>query len=530
MESNSYLHCESVSHKYNDCFLFENLSFNLHNGAKLGIIGENGSGKSTLLSILSSTIDPIKGDIRYSEKPVLIPQEIGKLDERKTLGDYIDECLKYSTNIIQKIEYNSEIMASGGENMEILSHLLEEADRKEVWSARSRMEKYIFNFGLQNLGRDKLINNFSAGQKKRIVLCLETFMRPNILILDEPSNYLDKKSRNFLIKELKNMKGVVIFASHDREFLSLIPNSICDIDKNWSSPYVYKGNYADYVKQKNIEYQKWVDKFNHQEEKLKELQNILDTRSIKVGQNSLIKDNNKLGYKARGERVDAQLSKKYRAIKESIKSIQNSYIPIPSKPLNLSFPLPVNNKLDHDTIMSLVDVKVKGRLEGPVNINLKDNSKLIILGPNGSGKTTLLDILSKKINITSGKFNIYKESSVSYMSHEDIYQEDFRSAREIYECSVSEPKKEISDLGILNDVTSPVSSLSRGQRKRLELAILLQNAPGVIYMDEPTNHLSLLLCEELFPILTRWPGCVVIATHDPFVISMSGWEHYEVAI
>ncbi|MBP3088470.1 ABC-F family ATP-binding cassette domain-containing protein [Corynebacterium sp. sy017] len=523
------LACESVSYRVGERTLFQELSMTLGWGAKLGVIGENGAGKSTLLSLLAGEISPTSGLVDSSSKPAFVPQEKDLLRGDSLVSDEIAACLEPLYEIEEELNQASrELVAGDSGSLEKYSNALQRAEIQDVWSAPQRIERYLYGLGLESLSRRQRVDELSAGERRRLAMALTMVSRPEILLLDEPSNYLDEQSRIFLQDEIKNWEGIVIFVSHDREFLEKVPTGICDLDKSFSSQYLYRGAYRDYLKQKDDEINRWKERYANEQEEIRRLKHTVAVKAHQINHHRAMSDNNKKAYGARGDRVQSQISRRVRAARERLNQINRSSIPEPPQSLVMSI-APTKTPVPSSALLAqLRSVKVNKRSKRAITLDIASDDKIIVTGPNGSGKTTLLEIISGKLKPTQGSILKGNEVSIGYLGHEDLYCQDKRTAREIYDSSTPDAAPRLTSLGLLENVDMAACELSVGQRKRLELGILLQGDHDILLLDEPTNHLSLRLCEELIELLSTWPASVIIASHDPWVRSQHGWRIFSV--
>lgn len=523
------LTCGSVSHRVGDRTLIQDLSITLGWGAKLGVIGENGAGKSTFLSLLAGEVAPTSGLINFSSKPALVPQEKDLLRGHYLVSEEIEEFLAPLHEIEEELNRASaELVAGDLDSFDRYSRALQSAEIQDVWSAPQRVERYLHGLGLGSLSREQRIDELSAGERRRLAMALIMASRPVILLLDEPSNYLDEQARSFLQEEIRAWEGIVVFVSHDREFLENVPTGICDLDKSFSSQYLYRGAYNDYLKQKDDEIQRWKECYANEQEEIRRLKNTVAVKAHQINHHRAMRDNNKKAYGARGDRVQSQISRRVRAARERLNRISQSPIPDPPQPLEMSVSPVRKPESTSSLVVQLRSVRVAGRNDKAITLDIASDDKIIVTGPNGSGKTTLLDVISGKIRPTQGSILKGEQISIGYLGHEDLYRTDRRTARKIYEVSTSDEAPRLTSLGLLENVDIPTCELSVGQRKRLELSILLQGDHDVLLLDEPTNHLSLRLCEDLIRLLSSWPTSVVVASHDPWVKSQRGWRKISV--
>lgn len=525
MAKGATLTCESVSYHVGDRTLIQDLSITLGWGAKLGIIGENGAGKSTLLSLLAGGTTPTTGVINFTSKPMLVYQDKDLLRGDYLVSEEISAFLAPLRQIEEELNRASEELTAGDSgSLARYSRALQSAEVREVWSAPQRIERYLHGLGLGSLSRQHRINELSAGERRRLAMALTMVSRPEILLLDEPSNYLDEQARLFLKDEIKKWDGIVVFVSHDREFLEDVPTGICDLDKSYSSQYLYRGNYNEYLKQKNDELNRWKDSYAKEQEEIRRLKNAVAVKAHQINHHRAMSDNNKKAYGARGDRVQSQISRRVRAARERLNRINESPIPNPPKPLVMSVSATKKPSQTSSLMVQLRSVKMGGRTDKAITLDVASDDKIIVTGPNGSGKTTLLNVISGNLSPTQGSVLRNTEASIGYLGHDDLFRQDKRTARDIYVSSTPDTAARITSLGLLENVDIPTCDLSVGQRKRLELGILLQGQHDILLLDEPTNHLSLRLCEELIELLHGWPASVIIASHDPWVKSQKGWR------
>lgn len=395
MANSAFLTCESVTHRVEDRVLIHDLSMAVGNGSRLGIIGENGSGKTTLLTLLSGLAAPSSGKVEFSSIPAHVPQEGDLLRDDVSVADEIANCLAPLRAIEEEL---AEAAIGVGLKQpgapDRYSRALLTAETHDVWAASQRVERYLHGLGLSTIPRGRRIGELSAGQRRRLAMALIMVGRPSILLLDEPSNYLDAASRLFLQEEIMAWEGIVAFVSHDREFLERLPTAICDLDRTWSSKYLYGGNYRDYLDQKGRELLRWVESYRNQQEEIYDLENAVSVKARQINHHRAMSDNNKKAYGARSDRVQSQISRRVRAARERLDRINQHLIPEPPTPLTLSI-APTKAPSGHVPVVAQMrSVRVATRLKGPITLDVSSDDKLLVVGSNGSGKTTLLNLLA----------------------------------------------------------------------------------------------------------------------------------------
>lgn len=371
MKNDALLICEKIAYKVENRSLFEDLSFNLGPGAKLGVIGENGSGKSTLLSILAGENSPTVGSIACSSTPKFIPQQIDVLNDLSTVADEISISLQPLLQVEKDLTAAAKLLAEGEEGSEeIYANALKVAETYGVWSVEQRLERYLYGLGLSKIASESRIEQLSAGQRRRLALALTLASRPEVLLLDEPTNYLDKTSQKFLEEEIANWEGIVVFASHDRSFLEKIPTAICDLDKTWASKYIYGGNYSNYSQYKQREFIHWEESYRNQQQEIAELEESIKGKARQINHHRDMSDNNKKAYGARGDRVQSQISRRVRAAKETLDNLNKNLIPEPPTPLTLSI-LPRDSKKHKMPIIAQMrSVCITNRINTPITMDV----------------------------------------------------------------------------------------------------------------------------------------------------------------
>lgn len=548
---------------YADERVLTDVTFTVEGGSRLALIGENGSGKSTLLRLLHGELEPDAGHTEVTGDLGFLAQEVAH-PPTATVQQIIDESLAPVRQLeldlgraAQELEKLSvtHVQGESGERTEAFEQatreydaLLQRAEMADIWGAEARMEQVLNALDLAHLERNRPIRAMSGGQVRRLSLAQVLIRRPEIMLLDEPTNHVDEQGLEFLQQTLREFPGVVVLSSHDRTFLDAVATSIFDLDpfeaslrersRGVANPSpdaaesertdvrLYSGSYSDFLRQKRQERRAWEDKYASEQEELEWLRGE-GSRKARDIKHREMRDNNKMSYGMRGARVDKQLSRRIRAADHRIAELEERAVERP--PLALSFDASRMaergrelDASDGGVLLRLKKAAVAGRV-GPTDLVIQRGEKWLITGDNGSGKSTLLGLLAGDLKQTSGSVTRVDGLRVALLEQEVGLESDPRTPREIYALITGglPGLPGVLDYGLLRpqDVDKPLKHLSAGVRRRLILQLQLVHTPDILLLDEPTNHLSLQLIEEIAAAITSTELTVVVASHDRWLRS-----------
>lgn len=455
------LQVKNLKKEYSGQTIFSGLSFSVSEKQKIGLVGVNGAGKSTLFRIIIGEERADEGELTINESA-----RIAYLKQS-------DDCLKNETAVEYLIRQSS----------------------CQDWQAK----KIASKFEIDEQKLSALANDLSGGWRIRLRLCAMLLKEPNLLLLDEPSNYLDLNTLILLENYLKSYKGSFLIISHDRQFLKNVCKETIEISKN--SCYYYPGdieNYLVFKKQKlataikankalekqQEHWQEFVDRFRYKDSKARQAQAVI--------------------------KKIAKIEKKRVNIEQKSGISRIKIGPIKGKK---SFSLRADN-----LVVGYDDKKIVS----DIDFISRFGEKLAILGLNGQGKTTLIKTLTGRIKALDGSFSFAKDSVIAYHGQEEMdLMDGFEQAGDFLRRLAS---SDFSNEGILKmagdflfrdeELKKPISVLSGGERSRLLLAGLLLSKPNVLILDEPTCHLDFDTSESLAKALRDWNGLVVFASHD----------------
>lgn len=488
--------------------IFDNISFQINNNDKVGIIGVNGAGKSTLFNILLGNITPDAGNITLNSKIKLgyLPQVI--MDDASNEEETVFEYLLEGRPIKElKEELNSlyEIIARTQDEYELkkyykkincVSELLEYYDE---YNAESSLLKIISGMNIDDNLLDLKLKNISGGQKSKVAFARLLYSNPEIMLLDEPTNHLDLDTKDYIINYLKNYHGIILVISHDIEFLNEVTKKTLYVDKIKHNVEMYNGNYEKYIKIKNerdLAKKGLYERQQKEEEKLK----CIISKYIRGNEKkaNIAKDRIKKLEKLESEKVELEKKNKY--AKFNMKMNRPSYS-IPIKCNNLTFGYDEENLLYEN-----------------LNFDLSRGEKLLVVGENGIGKTTLLRLIMGYLKPLEGNIEITEKTDIAYYAQEHEILEPNKTILENF-ANFGLADYEIrrmlgSFLFSGDDIFKKVEVLSPGERSRVALAKISLTGANTLLLDEPTNHLDPMTQLIISDTFKNYEGTMLVVSHN----------------
>ncbi len=485
--------------------------------SRIAVVGENGRGKSTLLHVLEGTLMPDQGQVSRIGTLGIAEQEMSTADER-TVGEVVAEALAEALAALQELEAASIALAEGHSgSQERYAAALQRAEILDAWDAERRIRVALDALDAES-DWSRRLSELSVGQRYRVRLACLIGSHEDFLLLDEPTNHLDRAGLEFMTDQLKARQGGVVVVSHDRALLADIAITTIDLDPTPDErPRVYGGGYEGYRAGRRAERERWEQEFSRQQAERVRLH-----EDLSAAQNRLVT----------GWRPDKGTGKHQRAtragglvqsVRRRQEALERHAITMPEPPQALRFP--EFSVRAGATFITAENVRVEGRLPCPVSLRVEGHTRLLVTGPNGAGKSTLLSVLAGELSPSIGQVHRSPNARVVLLRQESNLPLDLR-ADEVYTSHLgtlveagelaSSQAVGLSSLGLLRprEASKRVGELSMGQRRRLDLALALGSQPHVLLLDEPSNHLSIALVDELTDALKATSAAVVLSTHD----------------
>ena len=489
----SVIKLSDVSKSYGDKVILDKIHLDINAGDKVGIIGVNGSGKSTLIKIIMGIEDVDQGKVEISPSA--------------SLG-YLKQATEYS-----------------------LDDFVEMSSDKSSVSDFFKIARELNITGDIDFSNERL-QNLSGGEKTKIALSSILASEPSVLLLDEPTNHVDIESVEWLINEINNYNGTVIVVSHDRYFLNQTVNKIIEIAGGHLK--VYYGNYDDYQEQKRQEQEALKAKYEMQQKQEKkiakeisQLKQWSEKGEREAGRQGGSRSDSKIkGVKTNAQRKAAKASRAAENKRMRLEQMRKDYIekPYEAKDIKFDFTGHSNNSNCLIRISDLSKSFGSRILFSDVNLFVNGGEKIGLIGPNGSGKSTLIKIIMGQETADSGEVWKTPSLKVAYMS-QDVF--DLPEEKTIFEMAndYDNEKKQFFFSNLVNMgfdrelFKNKIKTLSLGQRMRIKLVQIILNDYNLLILDEPTNHLDLPNKIELERALKNFPGAIIMASHDKYMLS-----------
>ncbi|AJE12608.1 ABC-F family ATP-binding cassette domain-containing protein [Clostridium botulinum] len=518
------LSCKNISKAYGVDLILDNLTFNINENDKVGLIGANGAGKSTLFKILTSSLEQDSGDIFIDKSKSLgyLAQHLS-LDSNNTIYEEVLDVFHDLIKMEEKLNKLEKLMNEPYDknNKEYHDKIIKDYTtytdlyiNRGGYTYKGEIHRVLRGLSFEEEDFNKQINILSGGQKTRVALCKLLLQSPDILLLDEPTNHLDLTAINWLEEYLKTYKGTVLIISHDRYFLDEITNQTFELISGHIN--CYNGNYSKFIELRKKEYEVKLKAFNLQQAEIKRQEKIIEKyrsfnreKSIKAAE-SRQKSLDKI------ERIDAP-----------------DKLP---KPVKISFETQIKSGNDILHIENLSKSYGDMTLFENVEMDIKRGEKIALIGDNGRGKTTLFKIIMDEIQSNSGTKYIGKNVFIGYYDQE---QSDLNECNtvldevwdEFPEMTTTEVRNALAAfLFTGDDVFKEISKLSGGEKCKVNLLKLMLSKSNLLLLDEPTNHLDIMSREALEDALLNYDGTVLVISHDRYFLNKVIGKIYELNI
>ena len=498
--------------------IFSDVSFMIHKGEKIGLVGKNGSGKSTLLKVLSKEQSPNSGNLNFPKDLIIgyLPQDLDFYDGRtviaevKTVFEDLNNIEKKVAELQKQLESRTDYESSEYLNIINDFNILEEKFRiNGGYEIESQISHILDGLGFSYSDYNRYTNEFSGGWRMRLELAKILLKKPDLILLDEPTNHLDIESIIWLEKWLLEYNGTVLLVSHDKMFLNALTNRTIEI--SFSKLNDYKVSYSKYLKLREDRILKQSQAKKNQDKYIKETQILINKFRAKKNKasfaQSLIKKLEKLEI-IDIEKVD-DASMKFQFAKAPHSGKINLIINQASK--------------SYGDLNVLRDVKLE----------LVRGDRVAFVGKNGQGKTTLVKMIMNEIDYSGKiefghqvKLGYYAQNQVDFLDNEKTILETIEESIDIG--TNKNPRSILGSFLFSNeDVDKKVKVLSGGERARVALCKLLLKPINLLIMDEPTNHLDITSKNLLKKALQEYDGTLILVSHDRDFLSNLTDKVYE---
>jgi ATPase subunit of ABC transporter with duplicated ATPase domains len=474
-KNETILRFDSVSFEYGpNKPILDAVSFVLRRGAKTTIMGQNGAGKSTIFSLIEGTLNPEEGTVvRDTNLSIAISKQvIPREDLGLTVREFFEKCFP-----------------------------------NKIYDIDPRIDDVLEVVNLKGHGKmhDKILRTFSGGQQARILLASALIQDPDLLLLDEPTNNLDKAGIAHLTEFLVKYSKTVLVISHDAEFLNAFSDGVLYLDIHTRKVEQYVGNYKNVLKDITAR----VDKENTMNARLeKEIQAKKDQANV-------------FAHKGGRLRLVA------RRMREKAEELEEEIVDVRKEDKTIkAFTIPVEEDINGDivtinafTIMSPKDGKI---IKRKANLKLRKNQHLLLAGPNGIGKSTLLEHIANKtaegIEVQSGiRVGYYRQDFSTLNFNETVRESLTKVLKEVTGKVDEEYMRSVAASFLITGdiINTKIGDLSEGQKGLVAFASLVLERPGLLILDEPTNHINFRHLPIIAKALDQYKGAMILVSHVP---------------
>ena len=495
----SILNVEHVTHGFGGRQILEDASFRLLKGEHIGLVGANGEGKSTFLNIIMGNITPDEGKVEWCKRITTgYLDQYSTLTRGKTIYDVLREAFSHLTDLENEIMQTYEKMATASDEeiavmMEDVGEMQEILDMSGYYTIDTKINETASGLGLNAIGLDKDVSELSGGQRAKVLLAKVLLQNPMILILDEPTNFLDENHIRWLTNFLQNYENAFILVSHDIPFLNSVINVVYHLENTVLTR--YSGDYTFFEKSYALKKRQLEAAYAKQQKEIADLEDFVARNKARAATATL----------ARSRQKQLDKMEKITLAPERVKPEFNfksdrtpGRVVISAKNLVIGYDSPLTKKWD---------------------VLVERNKKIAIKGVNGLGKSTLLKTLLGIIPPFEGEVEHDQFMSVGYFEQEEIASSK-TALQEIWDeypsLTNAEARAALAKCGLTTEhITSQMKVLSGGENAKVRLCKLMLKEVNLLVLDEPTNHLDVDAKEDLKRAVKEYKGTVLLVSHDP---------------
>lgn len=524
------LQVSNISKSYGVNAVLSNISMQVQERERIGLVGVNGAGKSTLLKIIAGEMNADSGTIHKAKETKIgyLAQNSGLQSDRTIEAEMraVFSRLIEAEQELRELEIkiaDPELHADEKRYADTLDRYAKRSDwfrEQGGFEINTRINSVLHGMGFGQFPQDTVISTLSGGQKTRLALARILLQAPDLLMLDEPTNYLDIETLTWLESYLRGYSGAILVVSHDRYFLDALAQTIVEIERHTSKRYT--GNYSRYAELKAAEYEINMKQYEKQQDEIARMEQFVQQNIVR-----------------------ASTTKRAQSRRKALEKMDRMEKPLGDlKKAHFSFEI---ERMTGKDVLQVQDVAVtfQGRdkpLFEHVSFQLTRGETVALIGPNGIGKSTLLKAIVGQYEPSAGtirfgthvKLGYYDQEHTRLNPQNTVLEEVWGAYSHIEEARIRTVLGNFLFSG--EDVLKRISSLSGGEKARVSLAKLMLAQANVLILDEPTNHLDLFSKEVLEAALMDYEGTLLFISHDRYFLNKmaerivelkpSGTEHF----
>lgn len=496
----SILTVTNLNHSYGGREILKDVNFRLLKGEHVGLIGANGEGKSSFMNIITGKLEPDEGQIEWAKRV-----RVGYLDQHAVLekGMSIRDALRGAFKYLFDMEQEMQdyYMKMGEVSEDELTEIMEEVgtiqdilDHNDFYIVDSKVEEIARGLGIDEIGLDKDVDDLSGGQRTKVLLAKLLLEKPDILMLDEPTNYLDEQHIVWLKRYLQEYENAFLLISHDIPFLNSVINLIYHVEDKEVTRYV--GDYNDFERIYEAKKAQLEAAYKRQQQEIADLEDFVARNKARVATRNMAMSRQK-----KLDKMDViELAREKPKPEFNFKEGRTA------------------GKLIFET-KDLV-IGYDSPLSKPLNLRMERGQRIAIVGANGIGKTTFMKSILGLIKPYSGKVELGHTLDIGYFEQEIKEKNDRSCIEEIWQefpgWSQYEVRAALAKCGLTtNHIESKVMVLSGGEQAKVRLCKILNRETNILLLDEPTNHLDVDAKEELKRALKSYKGGILLISHEP---------------
>ncbi len=508
------LRAQKLSIIFGSRTLFDNVSFTIQPRDRIGLVGRNGVGKSTLLKTINGEISPqegnitkpggytigfLKQEIRGQNEPTVWLEAQTAFREINVLQEELDQI---QHQLETRTDYDSEAYMNLSQ---LFCDLNDRLIHLDVDDKDKKTELVLLGLGYKREDFEKAPATFSGGWAMRLELAKLLLQNPDLLMLDEPTNHLDIESIIWLEEFFQKYEGAIILVSHDKTFLDNVCNKTIELELG--KMYEYKANYSKYLILKEERREKQLQTFKNQQDQIKQIERNIER------------------FKAKASKASMAQSLVKKLDRMDIVEVEQDDV----RTMRFQFPMGQQSGKVVVTAKNLAKSYGDKNVFHDVNLEIERGDKVAFIGKNGMGKTTMAKIIAKEIDYNAGELTIGHNVNIAFFAqhHAEQLPKELTILQYMEDTAPNEIRAQVRNiLGAFmfsgDDATKKISVLSGGERARVCLAHLLLHPSNVLILDEPTNHLDLRAKDVLKDAISKYPGTVIVVSHDrDFLVGMT---------